>query len=170
MKFASLGSYSAVIQSGSDRLRHAGVLKRPSIPPPAEVETKRYEYEPCPIDEPPMDSDVFMHYLSAPDTEHTEELFWTLRFPRRINESFLQNPGVGWGIQILEGPNWPLFWTFTTICTLLSGLIAGLFAWLKRDTASGVAIGAWLTAVQTMIVTTVFFRSQVADSRSNRSI
>ena len=142
----------------SDRLTHVGVMACPSVPPPEEVQARRYVYYPCPIEEPPMGSDAFVHYLQAPEADHAEEFFWGTRFPTKLNESFLVRPSVGWGIQILEGPNWALFWTAMAFFTLASGLVAGLFAWLAGDTATAVAIGLWLTTFQAMVMTAVFFR------------
>ena len=128
------------------------------MPPEDEVRQRKYVYVPCPMEESPMESAPFVHYLLAPETDHTEELFWALRFPRKLSESFRLRPDIGWGVEILEGPNWALFWTAMTLFTLLSGLAAGIYAWLKDDNPTGVALGIWLATVQTMILTSVFFR------------
>ena len=98
-----------------------------------------------------MSSDAFIHYLQAPEGDHAEAFFWGKRFPTKLNESFLARPNIGWGIQILEGPNWALFWTSMAFLTFVSGLVAGLYVRLADGKAMAAAIVAWLTAIQTRL-------------------
>lgn len=104
-----------------------------------------------------MPSEAFLHYLEAPEVDHADDYFRAPGLPSKINESFLVRPTIGWGVEILEGPNWARFWTVMAFATLISGLAAGLFAWLVHDRATAVAIGAWLTALQAMVMTAMFF-------------
>ncbi|KAK3368824.1 hypothetical protein B0T24DRAFT_668430 [Lasiosphaeria ovina] len=52
--------------------RVSDTLDAPSLLPEAEVKQGNYIYEPCPIDEPPMDSDTFMHYFYSAADKHGE--------------------------------------------------------------------------------------------------
>jgi hypothetical protein len=63
----------------------------------------------------------------------------------------------GWGIHLEERPDWPLFAAMNFILLLVSGMVTGIYSWKMKDTQTGVALGAWLTAVQTMGLTVVFF-------------
>lgn len=63
----------------------------------------------------------------------------------------------GWGIHLEESPDWPLFAAANFVSLLASGLVAGIYSWKTGDTATGVAIGARLTATQTMGMTAIFF-------------
>ena len=132
-----------------------GSLEIPSIPPEAEVTACRYKYDPCPIDEPPMTSKTFMHYFNLPASVHPDAM-WGCRLPRKVGSV----PGPmneGWGIHLVECTDWPLFAALMSTLLLLSGVIAGFYSWKTGDHATGVAIGAWLTAVQTLGATAIFF-------------
>jgi hypothetical protein len=63
----------------------------------------------------------------------------------------------GWGIYLEERSNWHLFAVLMFVLLLSSGVVAGIYSWKTKDHPTGVAIGAWLTAVQTMGVAAVFF-------------
>ena len=103
----------------------------------------------------PMDSRVFFHHFYAPKTEHPD-VFWSERLPWKVGPA-LEPKDVGWGIHLEESPDRPLFAALMCLLLLLSGAVAGIYAWLMKDNATGVAIGAWLTAVQTLGITAVFF-------------
>lgn len=63
----------------------------------------------------------------------------------------------GWGIHLEERPDWQLFAGFMFLFPLLGGLVAGIYSFKTGDHATGVAIGAWLTAAQPMGMTALFF-------------
>ncbi|OWY45676.1 hypothetical protein AALT_g10501 [Alternaria alternata] len=131
-----------------------GTLETPSFPPESEVR-HNYDYNPCPMKVRPMDSRVFFHHFYAPKTEHPD-VFWSERLPWKVGPA-LEPKDVGWGIHLEESPDRPLFAALMCLLLLLSGAVAGIYAWLMKDNATGVAIGAWLTAVQTLGITAVFF-------------
>lgn len=133
----------------------AGTIELPSIPPENEVKDGKYRYDPCPIDEPPMDNRTFLHYFYSPASMHPD-LMWSLRLPWKLGPG-LGPMAQGWGIQLEEQPDWSLFAFFMFLFLLVSGFIAGIYAWKSGDHPTGIAIGAWLTAVQTMGMTAVFF-------------
>ena len=112
------------------------------------------------MDEPVMPPQIFMHYFNSTTQAHTEAI-WVERFPHKLGDSiFYQSKPltVGWGIEIEEDRNWTLFVIVQLIVLLISGAVAATYASITTDVASGVAIGAWLTAVQALIVILLFFR------------
>lgn len=133
----------------------SGKVDAPSIPSEAEVKAGNYAYIPCPMDEPPMDSRTFLHHFYASASKHPDTM-WGVRLPWKIG------PGPapmapGWGVHLEERPDWTLFAALMFLCLLLSGLVAGIYAWRAKDNPTGIAIGAWLTATQTMGMTAIFF-------------
>ncbi|KAB2099085.1 hypothetical protein AG0111_0g12615 [Alternaria gaisen] len=133
-----------------------GTLETPSFPPETEVR-HNYDYNPCPMNVRPMDSRVFFHHFYAPETEHPD-VFWSERLPWKVGPA-LRPKDNGWGIHLGESPDWPLFAASMCLLLLLSGVVAGIYAWLMKDAQTGVAIGAWLTSAQVMGITAVFFWS-----------
>ncbi|KAF7672560.1 hypothetical protein GT037_009591 [Alternaria burnsii] len=126
----------------------------PSKPPATEVR-HNYEYDPCPIELPPMNSRVFFHHFYAPKSHHPD-VFWSERLPWKVGPA-LGPKEIGWGIHFEENPDWPLFAALMCLLLLLSGAVAGIYGWKMKDAQTGVAIGAWLTSVQVMGITAVFF-------------
>ncbi|KAL9040600.1 MAG: hypothetical protein Q9214_004423 [Letrouitia sp. 1 TL-2023] len=133
----------------------AGSIDAPSIPPKDEVTAGNYVYNPCPIDEPPIDNRTFFHHFYSPASLHPY-MMWGPRIPRKLGRS-LTPMAQGWGIHLEECPDWPLFAAVNFISLLISGAIAGIYSWKTKDTQTGVAIGTWLTAVQVMGMTAIFF-------------
>jgi hypothetical protein len=106
-----------------------------------------------------MPSHIFMHYFLTSQDEQPETL-WGPRLPQKLGASLLFSKDplpIGWGIQVIEGPNWGLFWSIQAISTALSGVVAGIYAACTKDRATAVAIGAWMVAVQTMAMAAIFF-------------
>jgi hypothetical protein len=102
-----------------------------------------------------MDSRNFFHYFYAPRS-HPPDVFWSARLPWKVGPAL--KPGeTGWGIHIQESLNWSLFAALMCAFLLLSGTVAGIYAWKMEDAQTGVAIRAWLTSVQAMGITAVFF-------------
>ncbi|RYN19941.1 hypothetical protein AA0112_g10905 [Alternaria arborescens] len=126
----------------------------PSIPPATEVR-HNYDYDPCPMEMPPMDSQVFFHHFYASKSKHPD-VFWSERLPWKVGPA-LKPKDNGWGIHLEESPNWALFAMLMCLLLSLSGIIAGIYGWKMEDAQTGVAIGAWLTSVQVMGITAVFF-------------
>lgn len=137
----------------------ASVMKRPSVPEPQEAQRYKYVFDPIPMDEPPMDKRLFNHYfhkLHLADTSAT----WIRRFPQLSDTSLFygqEKLAKGWGIEITEDRNWMLFTCANILALIVSGTVAGISAWSMGDKQTGVAIGAWLTAVQTLTITAVFW-------------
>jgi hypothetical protein len=88
---------------------HAAVLDFPTLPPEEEVKVKkRYHYVPCPRDiEDPLLQVQFLHEYFKPG-QHLGK-FWLNRLPKKLKEKLLLNTDgstIGWGIHIVEEPNW----------------------------------------------------------------
>ena len=79
-----------------------------------------------------------------------------MRLPRKLGPG-LATMAQGWGIHLEERPDWPLFFAFMFFFLLLSGFVAGMYSWKTGDHQTGVAIGAWLTSVQTTGMAALFF-------------
>jgi hypothetical protein len=136
-----------------------GTLKSPEIPPESIVSAGLYEYNPCPIESPPMDSDTFMHYFYSPSCAYDESL-WATRLPKRVDDALTDSNETlpqGWGIRIEERPHWRMFTFLMIVILLISALVAGLYSWKTGDNQTGVAIGAWLTTTQAAGLVGLFF-------------
>lgn len=137
-----------------------GSLTAPAIPPKSEVEARRYSYQPCPIDEPPVPHTAFMHLFLYGDASKHPLAQWGPRLPRKVGDPFAvsgQSLALGWGVEIQERPHWAMFTASMFLVLLLSGLVAGIYSWRTGDHQSGIAIGTWLTSTQAMAVATLFF-------------
>lgn len=138
----------------------ASVMKRPSVPNPQEALNYHYISDPVPMDEPPMDARTFNHYFHKPHEAHADDT-WIQRFPQLLDVSLFYSQeklAKGWGIEIIEDKNWMVFVCANVAVLLLSGAFAGLYSYGKSDAPTGVAIGAWLTAVQGLGVNALLWR------------
>ena len=85
------------------------------------------------------------------------------RLPKKLKKSILENITTGelragWGIQIDEGPDFSMISAFA-LCGLIAwGVISLLWAILQKDPHAGLAIGSYLTSVQTAWMATMYFR------------
>lgn len=134
-------------------------MARPSMPKKDEAQLYHYEFDPVPMDEPPIDSNTFNHYFHKPHLLDPLAA-WIKRFPELNNASFYwgdKKLAIAWGFEIVEDRNWMLFVGANLIALLVSGAVAGVSAYFMNDNATGVAIGAWLTAVQTLLVSGLFW-------------
>ena len=134
-------------------------MKRPSVPEPQEAQHYKYVFDPVPMDEPPIDKRTFNHYFHKVHLADTSAT-WIKRFPQLSDASLFYSQeklAKGWGIEITEDRNWMLFAYANILALIISGALAGLSSWLMNDKQTGVAIGAWLTAVQTLTITAVFW-------------
>jgi hypothetical protein len=102
-----------------------------------------------------LDSRTFLHHFYGPISPHPDVL-WSERLPWKVGPA-LQPKDYGWGVYLEESPDWPLFAALMCLLLLLSAAIAGIYAWKMEDAQTGVAIGAWLTSVQALGITAVFF-------------
>lgn len=67
---------------------------------------------------------------------------------------------MGWGIHIVEEPNWYAYAFFAHIIVLLSGVLSLIYAVLGRDISSAFAMGAYILTVLTLYVTLGYLKWQ----------
>lgn len=151
------------IKPNKGEKQRVALLRRKDIPPPREVEEKRYVYEPIPMDaDMPMPSSEFHHYLTKTSPESHPNRLWARRLPEKLRSSLMFSDPLtgGWGIEIVESPNWLLIWFYNLLGLLFDGLVAFLYAHLsaKKDVQSAIAIGAWLFAVQAFAGGIIFLK------------
>ena len=134
-------------------------MKRPSVPDPKDAQQYKYVFDPMPMDEPPMDARTFNHYFHKPHPADDTNV-WITRFPQLCDTSLFYNNerlAKGWGIEIIEDRNWRLFVCANVLALLASGAVAAVFSYTKDDRLTGVAIGAWLSTVQTLGITALLW-------------
>jgi len=133
-------------------------MVRNAMPSAIDANTYQYNFDPIPMDEPPIDADTFNHYFHKP---HLADLsaVWIERFPQLHDVSLFYSPNrpPSWGFEIMETRNFLLFAIMNLIGLLLSGLVAFLSARFLKDKSTGVAIGSWLTATQALVLAILFW-------------
>ncbi|MCJ1395077.1 hypothetical protein MMC18_007958 [Xylographa bjoerkii] len=127
------------------------VLSFPDLPPSEEVHVKKtYHYTPCPQSvRNPVLRIPYLHVLFEPGN-HLDR-FWSNRVPKKLNSEIRYGDGVepviGWGVHVVEGPNWVAFSVLSEIVLLLSGVLALGWSLLARDVSAGFTVGAYVVAV-----------------------
>ena len=129
----------------------------PAVPPEELVKNKEYLYAPCPIKiSNPLLRMPYLHELFQPG-EHSG-CFWVQRTPKKLNsrlEFSDSQENVGWGVHIVEGPNWMAFFVLLWIILVLSLVLSVTYAVLKKDVSSGFTMGGWVVAVFTAFNTLI---------------
>ena len=140
--------------------RHrVGILHRPmAVPPKEEVVSKHYEYAPCPLDAlPPIPDNIFLHYFTNPGP-HRRPL-WLQRLPKKVEVSILGSNDelvTGWGIHIIEGPNWVAVWLVALCITCTSGVFRTLWAVYRSDVSGAFGVASWISSVLTILMMVCF--------------
>jgi len=140
--------------------RHrVGILLRPkAVPPENEVVSKHYEYAPCPLDAlPPIPDNVFLHHLTNPGPHRRP--VWLRRLPKKVNDSILglnEELVTGWGVHIIEGPNWLAVWQVALCIVFTSGLFGILWSVLRSDVSGAFGVASWITSVLTILMMVCF--------------
>ena len=135
-------------------------MKAPSVPTPDQARTYNYTFTPVPMDEPPIDRRTFNHYFHKPHWADSSET-WIRRFPQLVDSSLYygnEKLAKGWGVEITEDRNWTVFVGVNLLVMVICGGFAGVFARVVGDPQTGVAVGAWATAVQALVVNALFWR------------
>ena len=111
------------------------------------------------MDQPPIDTHTFNHYFNKPHlADHSET--WLKRFPQLHADSLFhgnEKLAQGWGFEITEDRNWVILVCANLAGLLLSAVAAVLSAYLTNNKTVGIAIGTWLTAVQMLILNSLFW-------------
>jgi hypothetical protein len=100
----------------------------------------------------------YLHSFFAPDP-HLHN-FWTKLTPKKRHARLPAAPGdpatgtrpvVGWGVHIVERPNWCAWSVLTELLLVLSLVWAVLYAALRRDVSGGLAVAQSVVAALTML-------------------
>lgn len=141
--------------------------KPEALPPDIEVNEKRYHYYECPLTPlPPMPPQTFYQYFRqhAPDCASRSTLF-SDRLPKKLGASMtLQNSAdkleFGWGIHIIEGPNKPVLAILVALILALSFATSVIYDVCTGNADSGFAIGQWMVAMLSAVLSAVYFHLQ----------
>ena len=131
------------------------ILEFPALPPDDEVRQKKnYHYAPCPRDVAnPVLRIPYLHVLLEPGI-HLDE-FWVNRSPKKLRQRIEYgsgtHPAIGWGVHIVEGPNWVAISVVSQIVLFLTLILSVLFSVLKNDVSAGFAMGAYVVAALTAV-------------------
>ncbi|KAE9363247.1 hypothetical protein N431DRAFT_304534, partial [Stipitochalara longipes BDJ] len=132
--------------------KRAYILQQPSMPPPEEVDSKRYIYEPCPLpDDSPIPTNPFLHALTCgsqqSDSSSDAEPAWLPRLPKKSSPSiFLFDTPIneGWSIHITEGPDWAVIVWLNVSMIVVSGIAALLWSLFRKDFSGAFGFAAWI--------------------------
>ncbi|MCJ1380772.1 hypothetical protein MMC17_003881 [Xylographa soralifera] len=141
------------VQFSLEERHRVGIMLHPmAVPPKREVDNHNYDYTPCPLKPlPPIPNNVFMHHLNDPGPHRRPT--WLHRLPKKMNHSLLNSSEelvTGWGLHIIEGPNWVAIWTAAFCVTFVSGVVSTLWSVLRNDVSGGFGIGSWLVSASTL--------------------
>jgi hypothetical protein len=133
------------------------------IPPSTDT---NYEYSPAPLKPlPPMSEQPFLHYMKYGDADNAhDQPRWFRRLPVRLKSKLVQSPEMpvwGWGIYVMEGPNWSVI-SYIVMATV-SASILGTVLWsaLKADIQGGTGLGNLIVALPPVIMMAFLFRLTV---------
>ena len=132
----------------------------PELPPLSEVNGQRYAYTPCPLKPcEVMPDHLFFHYFNNPAPHYNGK--WMRRLPKKLKQSIFSSTEqfpVGWGIHILECPDYHTILMALFIGLALSGIFAVLWAILTKDVQGAFSIGGYSVALQTAWMTAMYFK------------
>jgi hypothetical protein len=133
------------------------ILKSQVLPPDHEVlQTKTYHYHPCPPDADFVCYIPNLHQIFEPG-EHLGLGFWQRRTPKKLHTriafSYGIDPVIGWGLHIVEGPNWVAFLVASQLVLLLTLSLVVLYSALTEDVSAGFGIGSYVVTSWTAILT-----------------
>ena len=83
------------------------------------------------------------------------------RLPKKLKESIFSNRDdstVGWGIHIIESPDFYVISILVTLGLLLSGIVAIVWASVTQDVQGAFGIGSYIIAVEAAVMTTLYFK------------
>ena len=73
------------------------------------------------------------------------------RTPKKLDTRIEYGTGVepiiGWGVHLVEGPNWMAFSIVSEIVLVMSLLLSVVYSVFTRDVSAGFTLGAYLVAV-----------------------
>ncbi|RDW79078.1 uncharacterized protein DSM5745_05930 [Aspergillus mulundensis] len=130
-------------------------FKTREFPPEVEVTTRRYLYEPVPMEDVEL-SHIPLQHLLKPGP-HTDT-FWMTMIPKKLRDPLVRSPGTnrhvrGWGVRINEGLNWVFVLPFMLVMLLAVGVSVIIYAALTSDNSSAFSLGAFLVSLLTVYLT-----------------
>lgn len=129
------------------------------LPPREEVEVKHnYHYAPCPPDVQDQTLGLpFLHVLLEPGN-HLDD-FWTNHIPKKLKNELEYKSGpdpvIGWGVHIVEGPNWHALAALSVVFVAASLVLALVYSFVTSDVSSAFTVGSFVLAAETLVVTLV---------------
>ena len=138
------------------------------IPPEAEILAERWHHYQSPLDPlPPIHRRTFYHFSNSKPHDHVRtgnaafDLMFYDRLPKKLNSSILTaqstDGNFGWGIHIIEGPNKSIIaWLVAAVITI-SFVVAVMYDIIRDNADSGFAIGQWLVAALSAVLTGLYF-------------
>jgi len=93
---------------------------------------------------------------------------WISRLPKRMRERLvekrLHSPPLeyvpGWGVYIIEGPNWKGISRLGAVILTGSVVVSVVYTSVKRDVSSGFAIGAFIATTWMAWLTAFYYQWQ----------
>ncbi|KAK7915253.1 hypothetical protein PG985_012956 [Apiospora marii] len=125
-------------------------------PSVAEVDAKRYIYEPVPMEDVEL-AEIPLSHLLKPDP-HMDR-FWITTFPKKMGEELPRRPGdhgqrvIGWGVRVNEALDWRYIILLVLVIPSLIGIIVVAYAAVTSDVSSASGLGAFLVALFTVFIT-----------------
>ena len=122
----------------------------PAVPPPEKIGTE-YAYDPgSHLDViPPIGPNLLTHLFEHPEHADVVPTIWN-RIPRKLRAELKACPtrgsSLGWGLQLVEGMEWLLFFILGCAGFLLCLLVAVVWSAVRGDVQGGFAIGGFLLA------------------------
>jgi hypothetical protein len=125
----------------------------PAFPPEPEVKVKKtYDYRPCPQDEFEITSldHVLLHSLLEPGP-HLDH-YWLDMFPKKLQEILeyrtgSPNANIGWGIRIVDGPDWAVVLWLALAVMSFSGVLGVIYSIVKKDPGGGFTMAGFLVTL-----------------------
>lgn len=65
------------------------------------------------------------------------------------------DPVIGWGVHIIEGPNWHALAVLTIVFVAVSLILALVYSFVTSDVSSAFTLGSFVLAAETLVVTLV---------------
>jgi hypothetical protein len=135
-------------------------IRSPNFPPEAEVHVKKtYHYVPCPAEVDPAGLNGELLHCLLKSGPHLDR-FWLNYFPKKLKEmlqysSSLPEVNTGWGIQIVEGINWPTVTLLIFVLTASSSLLGILYSAFTADVGGGFGMATFVATLPALGLVTL---------------
>lgn len=132
------------------------ILEYPCLPPQIEVQKQNYHYAPCPADiQNPLLRYPYLHDLFEPG--YHLDTFWTNRTPKKLKQALQYSNGgdpvIGWGVHIIEGPNWYALVVLAVLFVFATFILSLAYSLAGHDASSGFTMGSFFLSAGTLLIT-----------------